>query len=137
MERLVIGVAVVLAAGLVALVIGRRRPGPWLRSGDAVPARLDRSDFGHVDAPWLVVFFSSATCDSCEAVADALREVSSRQVAVEEVEYSRRRDLHRRYRIDAVPLTLIADANGVVRASFLGRITAGEVRAALEDAGAP
>jgi hypothetical protein len=49
------------------------------------------------------------------------------------VEVSARRDLHDRYRIDGVPTTVIADADGVVRASFLGPATATDVWAAVAE----
>ena len=42
-----------------------------------------------------------------------------------------RRDLHRRYRIDAVPLLVIADDAGVVRHHFLGPVTATDLWAAM------
>ena len=41
--------------------------------------------------------------------------LASDDVAVADVEFPTARDLHQRYRIDAVPLVLIADARGVVQ----------------------
>ena len=57
--------------------------------------------------------------------------LASDDVAVDEVEYRRGRDVHERYRIDAVPLVRVADAAGVVRASFLGPVTATDLWAAV------
>jgi hypothetical protein len=41
------------------------------------------------------------------------------------------RQLHDRYGIDAVPTVVVADHEGVVRASFLGQPTAAELWSAL------
>ena len=55
-------------------------------------------------------------------------------MAVGEVEAGARPDLHRRYRIEAVPITVVADRAGVVRASFIGPATATDLWAAVADA---
>ena len=39
--------------------------------------------------------------------------------------------IHERYRIDAVPLVVIADERGVVRTSFLGPVTATDLWAGV------
>jgi hypothetical protein len=54
-------------------------------------------------------------------------------VAVEEAEVTARRDLHDRYGIDAVPTLVVADADGVVRASFVGPVTATDLWAAVAE----
>jgi hypothetical protein len=54
-------------------------------------------------------------------------------VAVDEVEVGRRRDLHHRYGVDAVPTLVVADAHGVVRASFVGEPTATDLWAAVAE----
>ncbi|MBA3604967.1 MAG: hypothetical protein H0W46_03145, partial [Acidimicrobiia bacterium] len=45
--------------------------------------------------------------------------------------YGAARPLHARYRIDSVPLLVIADASGVVRRSFLGPVSATDLWAAV------
>ena len=45
-------------------------------------------------------------------------------MAVAEVEFPAQRELHDRYRINAAPLTLVADAQGVVRKSLVGAFSA-------------
>lgn len=134
MERLVVALAVVVVAIAVAAWLRRHRPVPTLTMRAGAPERVDRDDFAHPDAPWLYVLFSSASCESCPVVADALSTVAASDVAVEEVEYSARRDLHRRYRVDAVPSTLLVDADGVVHDHFVGRATPQEFADALERA---
>jgi hypothetical protein len=50
-----------------------------------------------------------------------------------EVEAVEQRDVHRRYGIDAVPLLLVADAEGVVRGSLVGPALAAEIWTAVND----
>jgi hypothetical protein len=124
-ERLVVVAAVVVVAVVVALVASRRRPdAPTNPVEHVAPAQLDRSDFDGPASPWLVAVFTSATCDSCRAVWERVEPLASSEVATAEVEVGARRDLHDRYHVTAVPTTVIADADGVVRQSFVGPVTA-------------
>lgn len=134
MERIVVALAIAAVAVAVAAVLRRRRPDPTFTVAAGVPDRVDRGDFAHPGAPWLYVLFSSATCESCPVAAESLRVVEGEAVAVDEVEYSARRDLHRRYGIDAVPLTLLVDADGLVRDHFLGRTSPEQLSDALDRA---
>lgn len=131
--RVLIALALVVAAVVVARAIERRRPDPPPRDATPIPKQLDRADFDAPDRRWLVVLFSSDACDSCADVAGKLPALESDEVGVQEVKWGRRRDLHQRYRIDAVPLTLVADAEGVVRKSFLGKVTATDLWAAVAE----
>jgi hypothetical protein len=132
MVRLLIALALAVAAGGVAFALQRRRPrtavGPpqW-----HVPGSLDRNDFERPDAPWLVAVFTSATCDTCAAVWARAQPLESPQVAVQQVESRADRNLHQRYRIDAVPLVAVADAGGAVQAHFLGPTSASDLWGAL------
>jgi hypothetical protein len=133
-ERLVLAVALAAAVVAVAYLLQRRqRPPAPVRTGYAVPAQLDRGDFARPDAPWLVAVFTSATCRTCAGVWDKAQHLDSDAVAVQELEVEAARDLHRRYRIDAVPMVVVADADGVVRASFLGPVTATDLWAAVAE----
>ena len=125
--------AVAVAIVVAALVSWRRRSStsaPTQPRG-AVPAQLDRADFVASKVPWLVVTFTSSTCETCADVARKAAVLASREVAVQEVEYLRDRALHDRYRIDAVPTLVIADANGVVRYGHLGPVSATDLWAAM------
>lgn len=134
MDRLVIVVPLVLVAVGVAFVVQRRRPDPPAQPVEHVaPAQLDRADFDGPDAPWLVVTFTSATCDTCAAVAAKAAVLASSEVAVVEAEYARDRELHDRYHVTAVPTLVIADARGVVRESFIGPTLATHLWAALAE----
>ena len=133
MARVLIVVVVVVAALAIAWLLQRRRPDAPTRTGYAVPEQVDRADFAHPDAPWLVAVFTSATCATCADVMTKARLLASDAVAVEEVEYVRDRDRHERYAIDAVPALLLVDDAGVVQRSFLGPVTATHLWAALAE----
>lgn len=134
MTRLLLALALaVVAVGVAAVVARRRRQAPPTQPTWSVPAQLDRADFARPDAPWLVAVFSSATCDACAKVRAMAVVLESEAVAVDEVEVGQRRELHQRYRIDAVPLVVVADAAGVVRASFVGPPSATDLWAAVAE----
>ena len=134
MARFAVAAVLVVIAVIVAVVVERRR------AADAptqptwtVPRQLDRSDFARPDAPWLVAVFTSATCDSCQGTIDKALVVACDEVAVDDVEVTARKKTHDRYGIDAVPTIVIADAAGVVRASFVGPPTATDLWAAVAE----
>jgi len=102
-----------------------------------VPRQLDRDDFAGVEAPWLVAVFSSATCATCADVVRKCAVLSSRDVAVSNVEYTSAGELHRKYDIQAVPMVVVADHEGVVRAGFIGPVTATDLWAAVAEARQP
>jgi hypothetical protein len=130
--RVVIGLVLVAAAIAVALVLARRRPpAAPVRDGDRIPRQLHRGDFPDPSAPWLVVLFSSSTCDSCAVMAAKVAALSSSEVATCEIEFTAHRDLHERYGIEAVPLVLVADDRGEVLVSFEGPTTATDLWAAV------
>ena len=132
MERFLLAAVVVLIAVVVAVVMDRRRPeAPTQSTSWAVPAQLDRADFARPEAPWLVAVFTSATCDSCAQAVERARALASDAVAVAEAEVKARPDLHRRYHIDAVPIVVVSDAEGVVRTSFTGPPSATDLWAAV------
>jgi hypothetical protein len=138
MDRLLIALAIAIAAGVIALALRHMRQSDApTRSSGLVPEQLDRDDFASPSAPWLVAVFSSATCGTCADVQDKAAVLASDDVAVDVVEFQARRDVHQRYRIDAVPLVVIADAAGVVRRQFLGPVTATDLWAAMAQLRAP
>lgn len=140
MERLVVAAVVVVVAVVVALVLQRRQTDPPARAAFQVPAQLDRDDFDRPDAPWLVAVFTSATCETCAGVWDRARPLDAgpgSPVVVQELEVGTEPALHERYGIDAVPLVVIADAEGVVVRHFLGPVTATDLWAAVAEARQP
>lgn len=131
MDRALVALAIVVVAAAVAVVVRRRRPDVPTQPARTVPAQLDRADFSRPDAPWLVAVFTSATCHTCADVAHKAQVVESDDVAVQEVEFQAHRDLHLRYRVEAVPMLLIADDAGVVRHHILGPVSATDLWAAV------
>jgi hypothetical protein len=133
-ERLLVAAVVVVIATVVAVLVERRRPDPPTQAGWTVPAQLDRDDFERPSTPWLVAVFTSATCSTCAAASQKAAVLASDDVVVQEIEVAAQRELHDRYRIEAVPLILLADADGVVRKSFAGPPSATDLWAAVAEA---
>jgi hypothetical protein len=119
-ERLLIAAGLVVVAGIVAFILDRRRPDPPTQDRLEVPTQLDRADFARPEAPWLVAVFTSATCASCEGAMAKARLLESPAVAYDAIPWQTQKGVHDRYHIDTVPLTVVADFEGVVRASFVG-----------------
>ena len=138
MSRLLIALAIVVVAAAVAYVVQRRRvPDAPTQRRFNVPEQLDRNDFPRPEAPWLVAVFTSDVCDKCAEVATKADVLASDEVAVANIEFTAERDLHERYRIDAVPTLVIVDAEGVTRRSFLGPMSATDLWAAVAEVREP
>lgn len=136
--RLLIAVALVIIVVVIALVARRRgRPAPPPRTVCPVPRQLDRADFPRPDAPWLVAYFWSRTCDSCAGLEPKVRALESAAVATCALEATDDRAHHRRYEIAAIPMILVADAHGVVRRAFVGAVSATDLWAAVADVRSP
>ena len=138
MERVLLVVVLAAAAVAVALVIERRRRPPAPTNvRHTLPEQLDRRDFERPDAPWLVAVFTSSTCHTCGGVWDKARLLASDDVAVQNLDVAAAREVHRKYAIDAVPAVVVADGSGVVRAGFLGPITATDLWATVAELRVP
>lgn len=134
MELLLTVVVLAVAAVGVAALVQRRGQAPApTHTGWTVPDQLDRADFANPGAPWLVTLFSSETCLSCQGTWEKVGLLESAEVAVENVSFPADRVRHERYGIDAVPLVLVADRDGVVRASFVGPPSAADLWASLAE----
>jgi hypothetical protein len=131
--RVGIGVALLLIAVCAAWVLERRRGATAapIRETYPVPRQLYRRDFPHPESPWLVALFSSRTCDSCASMREKVLALASSEVAVCDIEFSESRELHERYAISGVPMVLVADAEGVVRQSFVGPVSATDLSASV------
>lgn len=130
--RVLVALALVaLAVAIASMLERRRRVAAPTQGQPLVPQQLDREDFPRPDAPWLVVLWSSRACESCQGLAEKLAPLESGDVAVVEVEYQEDPVLHRRYRIEAAPITVVVDRDGVTRASFTGAFRAEEVWSAV------
>ena len=127
-------IAVVLGAVAlgVAWTINRKKPRTSAVVDHHVPTHVDRADFAHPEAPVLVVVFTSATCATCAAMLSTAGQVATDAVVVQEAEATARADVHERYQIDAVPIAVVVDREGVVRASFAGSMSAADLSAAID-----
>jgi len=137
---LVLAIAVVVA--LVAVVIAwwlrrERAPAPPPRDAHPVPRQLRRDDFPRADAPWLVAYFSSSTCASCQGLGPKVAVLESREVATCELSFEEAREVHDRYQIEAIPMILIADGQGIVRRAFVGATSATDLWAAVAEVRMP
>ena len=131
MIRFVIVGVVVVVALLANLWQRKRQVDAPTQGASEVPSQIDRSDFARPDAPWIVLAFTSATCQTCSDIERKVRVLETNSVAIQILEYMAERELHERYKVDAVPTVLMADANGVVQANFLGPVSATDLWAAL------
>ena len=126
----IVGVVVVIAL-LANLWQRKRQVDAPTQGASEVPSQIDRADFARPDAPWIVLAFTSATCQTCSDIERKVRVLETKSVAIQILVYTAERELHERYKIDAVPTVLMADANGVVQANFLGPVSATDLWAAL------
>lgn len=137
-------VQLLLAGALAAIIIVAVRLLQQRRGVDAptqptwqFPAQLDPNDFATVAGQWMVVVFTSSTCSTCADVTAKAQVLESASVSVNTVDYVERAELHKRYEIDAVPITVIADDAGVVRRGFIGPVTATDLWAGLAEVREP
>jgi Thioredoxin len=128
---------VALAALGAAWWLRRRSPQGPPRDAFPVPRQLARPDFPRPDAPWLVAYFSSETCASCQGLGPKVAVLESEEVSTCELEFATRRELHERYDVAAIPMILIADADGVVLRAFVGSTSATDLWAALAECREP
>lgn len=121
MTQLIIVAAVAAVALGVGWYMQQQAPdAPTGTPNHKTPDQIDRDDFTRPDTPWLVAVFTSATCQTCAKVWTSTQLVESDEVAIQNIEVVDDKSLHDRYEITAVPAVIIADTQGVVRASFLG-----------------
>lgn len=126
MERYLIALGVLAAALVIAgFLRGRRKPAVAPSRDWHLPSHIEPSDVGAGAGRWAVVLFSSTTCETCRSVRDAAAPLESDTVAVVDVPYQSRRDLHDRYGIEAVPATVVMAPDGDVRAAWIGVIEPG------------
>lgn len=138
MTQQVLLVAMAMAAAvLVAWVLKNRRTDAPTQAGFEIPSQIDRGDFASPDAEWLVAVFTSATCNTCNDVATKATVLASSEVAVQRIDYTVDPALHKRYRIDAVPLLVVADRAGVVHKGFIGPVKAQDLWAAVAECREP
>lgn len=137
MTNLLLVTAGIAIALVVSVVMRRRTTDAPTQGGFQLPTQVDRADFDRPEAPWLVLLFTSATCDACRDMTEKARVLEARDVAVVDVEYTANKDLHARYKVDAVPSLVVVDSRGVVRAGFIGPVKAQDLWAAVAECREP
>jgi protein-disulfide isomerase len=130
---ILVAVVVAAIAVLAAQFLKTRKPEPPTQTPWNVPTQLDRNDFAMPSRPWLVVAFTSATCDACASTAVKCEMLASDFVGVQIVDYQTEKALHTRYNIEAVPTVVIADAVGVVQRQFVGPPNATDLWGAMAE----
>ncbi len=124
-------VLILVMAATLGVVVRKRKPDAPSQTLNLIPQQLNRKDFVSPEKPWLLVVFTSSTCDACQDVATKAKVLTSQDVAVQIIDYLEMRNLHKQYAIDSVPTTVIADNLGVVQYGVLGPITATDLWAAM------
>lgn len=122
---------VLIIAGLLGYFLRKRKPDAPVRVGQELPQQISRNDFSATEKSWIVLVFTSSTCDACKDVARKALVLESKEVGVQIIDYVDNQGLHKRYQIDSVPTTLISDRDGVVMFATVGPITATDLWAAL------
>lgn len=135
MDRFLVALAIAGVVVIVATVFQRRQNDPPTNATTSyeAPAQLDRNDFVHPDRPWAVIAFVSDTCQTCTDIWQKVSIMESAEVAVQSVEATADKGLHDRYSIDAVPIVVMTDNEGVVQKSFLGPASAVHLWGALAE----
>lgn len=134
MTRLFILVGLSLGAVAIALILQRRRPDPPSAPSYRAPSQLDRDDFGHPSVPILLALFASTTCDTCPRAWETVQAIARRYdgaITAQRIDVQNDPELHKRYRIDGVPTTVVADPEGVVQEAFFGPMTDEQLLAIL------
>ncbi len=134
-----ITVALVIVLGGVAfgvsLLANKRKPDTPTVPRFVLPYQLDRSDFDGTNLEWLLVLFSSQTCDSCITVLNRINKLAIENLHVQNVEFPSGKYLHTKYSVGSVPSLLLASPEGIVKWSFAGIPPTGALESALENFG--
>ena len=132
MSRLIVLVVLSCGASIVALLLRKLNYRNFVTSGWSIPGHLSREDFNFLNEPWLVVIFSSESCETCKPVVTEGMKLTSLGVAIQEVTAETNKGLHEKYDIDAVPMLLLLDKFGVERSSYLRPSDFDEVKKSIE-----
>ena len=88
MIRFVVVGAVVVVALLANLWQRKRQVDAPTQGTSEVPSQVDRADFVRPDSPWLVLAFTSATCQTCSYIERKVRVLETNSVAIQILEYT-------------------------------------------------
>jgi len=132
-------ILLVLVLGGVAFGVSfwanRRKPDSPTVPKFVLPFQLDRHDFERPDSEWLLVLFSSETCDSCLTVLAQISDLAIVNLHTQNVEFPSQEATHKKYSVGSVPSLLLTGPKGVVEWSFAGVPPLGALSEALERLG--
>ncbi len=111
-------------AAIVAFLVNKRNSDSPSVPKNSLPIQIDRSDFENPKTEWILILFSSDSCDSCQEVRNLIKGLALDSFHIQEVEFPQETSTHQRYGIDSVPITLVAGTDGVVVWSYAGVPTA-------------
>ncbi len=111
-------------AAIVAFLVNKRNSDSPSVPRNSLPIQIDRSDFENPKTEWILILFSSDSCDSCQGVRNLIKGLTLDSLHIQEVEFPQEIATHQRYGIDSVPITLVAGTDGVVVWSYAGVPTA-------------
>lgn len=132
MTRILVLVALTVLAVGVAWALQRRRPEAPTAPSYRAPKQIDRDDFEVPADLIMVLVFASATCNTCPMVWEAVNRIERSRTGAQRVQVQDHPDLHKRYKIDGVPTTLVVAPDGAVHASFFGPVETDTIAAAID-----
>ena len=100
------------------------------------PRLLHRHDFAQPESPWLLAVFTGRNCQTCAEVLLQLQQLQP-QLTQTVTASSSQKKLLKRYGIEAVPVTALADSTGKVRWCRLGRLSESDLHELAELVSSP
>ena len=100
------------------------------------PRLLHRHDFPQPESPWLLAVFTGRNCQTCAEVLQQLQQLQPQLPQTAAADTSHKK-LLKRYGIEAVPVTALADSTGKVRWCRLGRLSESDLHELLTLASSP
>ena len=81
--------------------------------------------------PWAILVFTSKACRTCPGVLHLARRLETQETEVIEYSVEQHLDIHRKYKINSVPLTLVVNESGEVKEWCFGPIDINKIKAAI------
>ena len=88
MIRLVIVAVVLVFAVVLNKVLSKRTNQAPTQADPSMPTQIDRNDFSESNKEWLVLAFTSSSCNTCADIERKAVVLKSRSVAVEICEFT-------------------------------------------------
>lgn len=123
--QVLIGFAVVAVIALVTTVVSRRFAPPARQfvpppSTFGVPAQMSLEDISPQFRPWVLVLFTSQTCEGCLRARSLAQTIRSEGLEIKFIDSSEQPGLFEKYSIEGVPLFVLCDESGLVCGHMFG-----------------